>query len=187
MTNRVLVTLRQFNADASTSVERETPVLDERWRARRYDIVEELASIALGQAHKGSDALRREFMQCDRDSVTAVVADGDVDASRPRAAEEGLRHEREAVEELVMVKVALAADSSDVVTSLMLNVGPGSSSLRAMVTCCVPFSLAPPPETVLTSKIAVSSPSKVLSLLGVTVTDPDVDPDAMVKLVALNT
>ena len=77
MTNRVLVTLRQFNADASTSVERETPVLDERWRARRYDIVEELASIALGQAHKGSDALRREFMQCDRDSVTAVVADGE--------------------------------------------------------------------------------------------------------------
>ena len=37
MTNRVLVTLRQVNADASTSVERETPVLEDRRRARRHD------------------------------------------------------------------------------------------------------------------------------------------------------
>ena len=85
----------------------------------------------------------------------------------------------------VMVNVALAADSSDVVTSLMLSCGPASSSFSVTVTCCVPLSVAPPPETDDTSIMTVSSPSNVLSSVGVAVTVPVVPSAAIVKLVAL--
>ena len=78
------------------------------------------------------------------------------------------------------MKVALPALSSDVVTSLMLSEGPGSSSEIVMVICCVPLSVAEPPETVFTSMIAVSSPSNVLSSMGVKLVVPVVSPAEIV-------
>ena len=85
----------------------------------------------------------------------------------------------------VIVKVALAADSSVVVTSLILSSGPASSSAKVIVTCCVPLSVADPPETLETSIMIVSSPSKVLSSVGVIFIEPVVEPAAIVKLEAL--
>ena len=56
MTNRVLVTPRQVNADASTSVERETPVLDDR----RHDgtTAANFAGVVTRQEYEGRDSLR---------------------------------------------------------------------------------------------------------------------------------
>ena len=62
----------------------------------------------------------------------------------------------------------------------MPSEGPGSSSEIVMVTCCVPLSDAEPPETELTSMMAVSSPSNVLSSMGVKLVVPVVSPAEIV-------
>ena len=74
----------------------------------------------------------------------------------------------------------MVALSSLVVTSFILKDGPLSSSLIAIVTVCVPLSVADPPETEAIAIIAVSSPSKVLSSVGVNDAVPVVAPALIV-------
>ena len=84
------------------------------------------------------------------------------------------------VVDIVTVNVALAAFSLLVVTLLILNAGPLSSSFIVIVTDWVPFSVADPPFTVSIAIIPVSLPSKVLSSVGVKDAVPVVAPAAIV-------
>ena len=82
----------------------------------------------------------------------------------------------------VAVKVTVDAELSSNVEELEVNVTVGADSLSIMVTvvCCVPFSVAPPPETPEISTIAVSLPSYIASSVGVKVAVPVVLPAVIV-------
>ena len=61
-----------------------------------------------------------------------------------------------------------------------------SSSVSVMLTCCVPFSLAPlPPDTLLISTLIVSVPSVTLSSTPVSVAFADKLPAAIVSVLLL--
>ena len=63
--------------------------------------------------------------------------------------------------ESVAVRVIVSPEFSAIVLALAVNVTVGADSLSdiVMVSCCVPFSVAPPPDTPDISRIAVSLPS----------------------------
>ena len=74
----------------------------------------------------------------------------------------------------VAVNVREPPEFSEVVVALVdkVTVGADSFSVIVIVSCWVPFSVAPPPDTLDISSIAVSSPSYIASSVGVKVVVP---------------
>ena len=85
---------------------------------------------------------------------------------------------------MVAVNVSDDAEFSAIEVALVAKVTVGADSLSVIVivTVCVPFSLAPPPETPLIAIVAVSfdAASYKLSSVGVNDTVPVVDPAEIV-------
>ena len=80
----------------------------------------------------------------------------------------------------VKVRDEPAFSAIDDALLVSVTVGALSFSVIVRVTTCVPLSLAPPPETPLIATIPVSSPSYILSSVGVKDAVPVVSPAEIV-------